>query len=250
MARSDLEIGAGPERAMQAPHPRAPARPGARHAIEATLPPHLRGNPAFIAAARHSRRVRFLKRAIPLGTALVLVALLGKSFVGFLGGLDAEIADVSIQGSKIVMDKPKLSGFKRDGRSYELVAATAVQDLKTPNVVDLNRLTARMQTGNDGWADLTGLRGLYDSKDERLAVEGGVGVKTETGVDARLADARIDFKSGTILTDNPVEVRMTQGQVNSDRLQVLDNGRRLVFEGRVRSNFVNAAPPGGDAAPQ
>ncbi|MCA1951824.1 MAG: LPS export ABC transporter periplasmic protein LptC, partial [Hyphomicrobiales bacterium] len=145
---------------------------------------------------------------------------------------------------------PKLSGFKRDGRSYELVAATAVQDLKTPNVVDLNRLTARMQTGNDGWADLTGLRGLYDSKDERLAVEGGVGVKTETGVDARLADARIDFKSGTILTDNPVEVRMTQGQVNSDRLQVLDNGRRLVFEGRVRSNFVNAAPPGGDAAPQ
>jgi lipopolysaccharide export system protein LptC len=140
------------------------------------------------------------------------------------------------------MDKPRLSGFKRDGRSYELTATTATQDLKTPNVVDLNQLTARMQTGNEGWANLSGAHGVYDSKAERLEVGGGLTVKTETGVDARLKDALIEFKAGTIVTDNPVEVRMSQGQVDSERMQVLDNGRVLVFEGKVRSVFVNATP--------
>jgi len=215
------------------------------------LPAHLADEPSFLAAARHSRRVRFLRRAIPLGMALALVFLVARSFVGFLGGIDAGTEGVSIQGRKIVMEKPKLSGFKRDGRSYELTASTATQDLKTPNVVELDRLTARMQTGNDGWANLSGLRGVYDSKIERLEVDGGLTVKTETGLDARLKDAQIEFKAGTIVTDKPVEVKMPQGEVEAERMQVLDNGRKLVFEGRVRSVFVNAQARGnktGDGA--
>lgn len=213
------------------------------------LPEHLQQRPAFVAAARHSARVRFLKRTIPLGILLALAVLVLKSFFGFVTGLDAGVERVAIQGTKVVMDKPCLSGFKRDGRSYELIADTATQDLKAPNLVDLHKLTARMQTGNDGWADLTGASGLYDSKAEHLSIAGGVGVKTESGVDARLKDARIDFKSGTILTDNPVEVRMSQGDVASDRMQVLDNGRRLVFEGRVRSHFINGTGEGGASPP-
>lgn len=204
------------------------------------LPPHLQSEPAFVAAARHSRHVRFLRRAIPLATVLVLAFLASKSFVGFFAGVEASTDTVSIQGRKIVMEKPRLSGFKRDGRSYELSASTAVQDLKTPNMVELNTLTARMQTGNDGWANLTGATGSYDSKGERLDIVGGVTVRTETGLDARLQDAQIEFKAGTIITDKPVEVKMPQGDVGADAMQVLDNGKRLVFEGRVRSVFVNA----------
>ena len=206
----------------------------------ADLPEHLLGDPAFVAAARHSRRVRFLRRVIPLGMMLMLVFMIARSFVGYIGGIDASSDGVSIQGRKIVMEKPKLSGFKRDGRSYELTATTATQDLKTPNMVELDRLTARMQTGNDGWANLSGARGTYDSKIERLEVDGGLTVKTETGLDAKLQDAQIEFKAGTIITDKPVEVKMPQGEVTAERMQVLDNGKRLVFEGRIRSMFVNA----------
>lgn len=216
-------------------------------ASSSTLPAHLAQEPAFVAAERHSRRVRVLRRAIPLGMALAVAFLVARSFIGFIGGIDASTEGVSIQGRKIVMDKPKLSGFKRDGRSYELTASTATQDLKTPNMVELDRLTARMQTGNDGWANLAGARGLYDSKVERLEVDGGLTVKTETGLDARLQDAQIEFKAGTIVTDKPVEVKMPQGAVEAERMQVLDNGRKLVFEGRVRSVFVNAGARGNKA---
>jgi lipopolysaccharide export system protein LptC len=203
------------------------------------LPPHLRDQPAFRAAAVHSRRVRFWRRAIPLLAMATIGFLVVRTVAGFLAVPEVATDSTGIQGRKIVMEKPRLSGFKRDGRSYELNAATAVQDIKAPNMVELDGLKARMQTGNEGWADLSGAKGVYDSKGEKLEVDGGVTVRTETGMDARLRDAQIDFRSGMIVTEKPVEVKTNQGDVAADRMQVHDNGRKLVFEGRVRSVFVN-----------
>ncbi len=209
----------------------------------ADLPEHLRDHPAFRQAAAHSRRVRFWRRTIPLLALATIVFLATRTISGFLAIPEVADDSVGLQGRKIVMEKPRLSGFKRDGRSYELNAATATQDIKTPDVVALDALKARLQTGNEGWADLSGARGVYDSKGEKLEVDGGVSVRTETGMDARLRDAQIDFRSGMIVTDKPVEVKTNQGDVNADRMQVHENGRKLVFEGRVRSIFVN---PGND----
>lgn len=211
--------------------------------VPGALPAHLAGDPAFEAAIRHSRRVRWIRRAIPLLATVTVVALVVRSFVILLGGPEASVANLSIQGRKIVMEKPKLSGFKRDGRSYELNADSAIQDLKTPNIVDLLQLNARMQTGNDGWATMTGRRGIYDSKAELLDVDGDVQVRTESGMTARLKDAHIEFKSGNITTEKPVNVQMPQGVVDAERMHVTDNGRKLVFEGRVRSVFQNAPAP-------
>ncbi len=211
------------------------------------LPPHLRDQPAFRAAAAHSRRVRFWRRAIPLMAMATIGFLVVRTVAGFLAVPEVTTDATGIQGHKIVMEKPRLSGFKRDGRSYELNAATAVQDIKAPNMVELDGLKARMQTGNEGWADLSGAKGVYDSKGEKLEVDGGVTVRTETGMDARLRDAQIDFRSGMIVTEKPVEVKTNQGDVAADRMQVHDNGRKLVFEGRVRSVFVN---PGAENRPE
>ena len=220
------------------PLPKMPRRGSVRRP-DPTLPAHLQDDPAFIDAARHSRRVHFLRRAIPVGSVLVLAFFVVRSVTGLFAVPDVAADDVGIQGRKIVMEKPKLSGYKRDGRSYELTATSATQDITTPNTVELDKLTARMQTGKEGWANLKGARGVYDSKVERLEVDGGVNVLTESGLDAKMKDARIEFKAGTIVTDKPVEVKSPQGDVEADRMQVLDNGRRLVFEGRVRSVFVN-----------
>lgn len=216
-------------------------------AADADLPPHLRDHPAFRAATRHSRRVRFWRRTIPVLAVATIAFLVVRTVAGFLAVPEVSTDTVGIQGRKIVMEKPRLSGFKRDGRSYELNAATATQDIKTPNMVELDGLKARLQTGNEGWADLAGARGVYDSKGEKLDVDGGVSVRTETGMDARLKDAQIDFRSGLIVTDKPVEVKTNQGDVAADRMQVHENGRKLVFEGRVRSVFVN---PGSQTGPE
>lgn len=213
--------------------------------LKLSLPAHLADQPNYIAAARHSRRVRFLRRAIPWSCAAVALFLVMRMLAGFFitgpGGL---VAGLSIQDRKVVMEKPRLSGFKRDGSTYEMNAEKAIQDLKNPNFVEMQKLTARLQQGAQGWTNLSGDSGFYDSKIERLDVRGNVRVKTESGTEALLQDALIEFKAGTVVTEKPVEVKMSTGQVGANRMQVLDNGRKFVFEGNVRSEFINAAPPG------
>lgn len=231
MVKAGGRLVAGLLQGLAAPFIRAP---------QLELPAHLAQDPAFRAAVRHSARVRTIRRAIPLLAGFTVLTLLVRSLVILLAPPQVGMEALSIQGRKIVMEKPKLSGFKRDGRSYELNAASAVQDLKAPNIVELESLNARMQTGNDGWANMSGRRGVYDSKAEVLDVVGDVAVKTDSGMDARLLDAHIEFKSGNIVTEKPVQVKMPQGVIDSERLEVIDNGRRIVFEGRVRSVFSNA----------
>jgi lipopolysaccharide export system protein LptC len=223
--------------------PRSAARRGsARDA--AVLPLHLAADPAFLAAARHSRHVRIMRRAIPLLCIGGVVALVLRTFIGSFTTLpgDFGVARMAIEGQKIVMDKPRLSGFKRDGSSYEMTAATAVQDLRVPNMMELNTLHARIQNGERGWTNLWGDSGLYDSKAERLDVSGNVRVRTDAGTEADLFDAAIEFKGGNVTTQKAAEVRSPQGKINSDRMQVLDNGKHMVFEGNVRSIFVNSTP--------
>lgn len=212
--------------------------------LRLALPPHLADQPNFIAAARHSRRVRFLRRAIPWSCAAIALFLVLRMLAGaFITGPGGLVAGLSIQDRKVVMDKPRLSGFKRDGSSYEMNAEKAIQDLKNPNFMELQTLSARIQQGAQGWTNLSGDTGFYDSKVERLDVRGNVRVKTESGTEALLQDALIEFKAGTVVTEKQVEVKMTTGQVSANRMQVLDNGRKFVFEGNVRSEFVNAVPP-------
>lgn len=217
------------------------------------LPAHLRADPAFVAAARHSRRVAWLRRYLPLLCAgaigfLVLRAL-GSHFLS-AGPVDS--AALRIEGRKVVMEKPRLSGFKRDGGSYEMTATEALQDLKAPNMVEMKTMEARIQSGAEGWSRLTGDRGYYDSKAERLDLKGNVRIRTDSGIEAVLTDAQVDFRPGTVATDNRSEVTTRQGNVESEKLRVLDGGKRLVFEGGVRSVFHNpeaasAEQPAGKA---
>jgi lipopolysaccharide export system protein LptC len=211
---------------------------------DSALPQHLAAQPKFIAASRHSRRVRFLRRAIPWTCAGLALFLMLRAVSGiFVGGPAASVAKLSIENSKVVMEKPRLSGFQRDGSSYEMNAEKALQDIKNPSLVEMKQITARIQHGQQGWTNLAGDSGFYDSKIERLDVRGNVRVKTENGTEALLQDAMIEFKAGTVVTEKPVEVKMTAGRVGANRMQVLDNGRKFVFEGNVNSEFVNAVPP-------
>ncbi|CAN1569917.1 Lipopolysaccharide assembly, LptC-related [Rhabdaerophilaceae bacterium] len=218
-----------------------PARAARQRAGSAVLPTHLANNPQFVAAVRHSRRVRALRRAIPwlcLSTVLFLVL---RSMTGYLlENTGISVGGVSIQDRKVVMDKPRLSGFKRDGSTYEMNAEQAMQDLRTPNLVELHKLTARIQQGAQGWTTLSGDRGDYDSKAETLDVKGNVRVKTDSGTEILLQEASIEFKPGHVRSNKPVEVRMPSGHIFADSVNVLDNGRQLIFDGRVRSEFVNS----------
>ncbi len=70
-------------------------------------------------------RVRFLRKAIP---AFCVAAVVGPVAWGIISpfarvGLDVQVGPVSMAGTKVTMESPKLSGFKKDGKAYEVSAS-------------------------------------------------------------------------------------------------------------------------------
>src|SRR5438132_13987382 len=85
----------------------------------------LRRSVAFGAAVRHSRRVSVLRRVLPVaaGTGLLLIILwTWLDPLRFASGLPIELGRISISGTKLTMDAPKLKGVRPDGRPYNVPA--------------------------------------------------------------------------------------------------------------------------------
>jgi lipopolysaccharide export system protein LptC len=195
---------------------------------------------AYRAAVRHSRRVRFLKRVIPVGAGLAVLFILVVMVFDPFRRLPANvsISSLGLNGTKIVMDAPRLQGYRKDAMPYEVTALSAAQDIKSPHLVELKDLDARITLGADGAARLQSPAGLLDSQKETLALRESVRVTTDSGYDARLRSALIEFKTGYVRSDEPMTMTMNDGSIRADAMEIVDSGRLVVFSGRVRSVLV------------
>lgn len=204
---------------------------------------------AYADALRHSRRVRACRRAIPVICVGLIVLPVVWNVVAPLArtASNVTVGAISVSGTKIRMDSPKLSGFKKDQKSYEVTATDAVQDIKVPGVVELNKVSGRMEQDTNSFARVTADFGRFDQSADRLDLKGSVRVRTDKGQEADLKSARVDVKSGDIHTQEAVEIRSKSGTINADSMILRDNGKHAVFEGRVRSVFV---PEETDVQPQ
>jgi lipopolysaccharide export system protein LptC len=192
---------------------------------------------AFAAAARHSKLVRFLRLAILVssaGTVALLIAIALFDPFGRVAG-DASVAGIGLDGTRVMMDRPKLAGFRKDGRPYLVNADRAIQDILHPTIVELRGIAAEVGIAGNGASKVTADMGVYDSAAEHMDISQNVHVKSDQ-YDVRLQSASIDFKSGHYISREPVTVVTSNGAtINADSVSAIDNGRQLIFEGRVRS---------------
>jgi len=187
-------------------------------------------------AKRHSRQVRFLRRAIPGGIlAAALVAVLASWFepLRMFTKLPIDVSGVVISGTKITMQQPRLAGFTRDGRAYELSAHAAAQDVTKPDTIELQGISGTTDASDHTVLTLTADGGVYDNKAEILTMHSHVVFKSSAGLVANLNEAVVDVHGGGIVSEKPVEVKFSQGAVNADRLEVVDSGDVIRFEGNV-----------------
>jgi lipopolysaccharide export system protein LptC len=206
------------------------------------------GAGSFARASRHSARVRFLRKAIPVG---VLIAVSGLLSVWLFDPFRQTFPSFSVQGfslssTQVTMQKPKLSGFKKDSRPYDVIAKSAIQDVTKPTIVNLVDMDAHLVMENGASANLTAKLGIYDTQNETLDVKDNVRVKTTSGYDIKLESAKMEFKSGNISSDRPVNVRMDGGEISADGLQMLDNGKKVTFIGNVHSRLEGAMVDSGN----
>jgi lipopolysaccharide export system protein LptC len=204
----------------------------------------------FRRAARHSRYVRFMRWAIPAGLVLLVAAITLASYLDplrLLTRLPIESAGMVVSGTRITMASPKLAGFTRDGRKYDVVARAATQDLTKPDLMELEDIRAKFTTQDQTALDLTASEGLYDRKTTILTLRRNIVLVSSAGYEVRLSEVRVDTGTGDIVSERPVEVTMEECNLKANRLEVTKGGEVMYFEGNVKM-VINAehAPSQGE----
>ena len=202
--------------------------------MAAPLDPRVR---AYAQAQRHSIYVRLFRRTIPIAAVVAVGCILVIAIFDPFGRMgNHSLGPVSLSGTQITMENPRLTGYRKDQRSYEVTAEAAMQDVRKPTVVELKQMRARMATDDrGGMARLEAATGVFDTQKERLELKQEIRVTTDAGHAARLASASVDFKAGTVVSREPVTITLTNGAVEADQLEISDNGKVIAFIGRVRT---------------
>lgn len=191
---------------------------------------------AFRSARRHSRLVRILRIAIP---AAVLLGLTGITLITYfnplrmLTKLPINLNDLVVSGTKITMEQPRMTGFTSDARAYEFTAEAAAQDMTKPDLVELRNIHGKVAMQDKTRVDLSADTGIYDTKAETLKLERNILLSSSTGYQARLSEAMVDTRKGNVVSDQPVEVKLLQGMLNANRLEIIDSGELVRFHGGV-----------------
>ena len=201
---------------------------------------------AFRSARRHSRKVRILRIAVPASVGLVLVIVMLMTYLNplrMLAKLPINLYNLVVSGTKVTMEQPRLSGFTSDARAYELTADTAAQDMTKPDIVELRNIRAKVEMQDKSSMELRAITGVYDAKGEMLKLDRNIEINSSTGYQGRLREALIDIRKGNVVSEQPVEVKMLQGTLNANRLDILDSGDLVRFHGGVVMDMKLNQPP-------
>jgi lipopolysaccharide export system protein LptC len=201
---------------------------------------------AIRSAARHSGWVRALRVAVPAMMVLVVVAAALAAWFNPLRliTLPDVAGTLGISGTRITMQLPRLSGFTRDSRAYEMTAQTADQDLTRPDAVELKGIAARVQMQDRSTVEMSAAAGLYNTKADTVLLSNDVRLKSSSGYEAHLTEALVDMHSGHVTSQRPVEVKLLNGVLNANGVEVVDSGNLIRFDGGVVMDM--ALPNGAD----
>ena len=188
---------------------------------------------AFRAARRHSRAVRILRVALPLAVVFAFAVITLTTYFNplrSLTGVPANVGEMVVHGSKITMEQPKLSGFTRDSRAYNLTADSAAQDLTKPDIMELNNIRAQVEMKDKSDMHMSALQGTYNSKSEMLQLNNDIRLSSSSGYTGRLSEATVDIKKGDVLSEHPVRLNMLQGTLDANRMEITESGDLISFD--------------------
>jgi len=193
----------------------------------------------FRRATRHSQRVRFLRVALPVALVVSTAAtffVVWYNPLRMLSDLPASISGLMTAGSLMTMTEPKLSGYTHDKRRYEL-SATAAENI-TSAIVNFREPHATLEMLDQSKIDMKAAVGIFDRNANQLTLNRNIVLTSTSGYEVRLNQAVIDMKSGNIVSDQPVEVKMQQGTLQANRLEVTRSGEIIRFDGGVVMNLM------------
>jgi lipopolysaccharide export system protein LptC len=196
----------------------------------------------FTKAERHSRLVAILRKALPVVAVLVLASyFISAKLSVSVGDLTASIDGVEVADGNLRMTNPKLKGADKKNGQYVIGADYADQDMKSPNIIKLHAIKADLSAADGGWSRMNAVRGVYDSKIERLVMQEKITLATSTGVTGELKNASLDTKNQILRSHRPVSFVLPNGTITAKALTLRSGEHTLTFRGGVKVHVVR--PP-------
>lgn len=199
---------------------------------------------AILAARRHTTAVKFLKRGIVVGAVLGMGFLFAVAVIDPFSNVPGNfsLASASLSGTRITMELPKMNGFRKDGKPYQVRARSGVQDVRHPKIIELNEIEARIQVEETNSVSVIAPSGMFDSGADLLKMQTRqsgemITLNSTSGFSVLLKSADVNLKAGSLVSNEAVSVRMPNGTIASDSVVVGDGGKSIIFTGNVRSLF-------------
>jgi lipopolysaccharide export system protein LptC len=205
----------------------------------------------FAVAARHSKLVRLLRKAVPAAIGAAMLVIIGVSLFNpfrMLGKLPIDMAGVVVSGTKITMQAPHMAGFTPDRRPYEVNARTAMQDVTNPNFIELETLKAKVEMEDKSIVLMDARQGFFKNREQLLDLKDDILLRSPT-YEARLTEATVDMGKGSVVSDKPVNVKMIDGVLDAQKLEIVNKGELMIFHGGVVMHLNPIDKPQPAAAP-
>ena len=193
--------------------------------------------------SQHDRVIRFAKVALPSGVG-VLIAFL------FLAPLDKN-TDVSFildknkvenAPERMRVDVARYTGKDNEGRPFEIVARSALQQSSDLPIVDIRGMMAQLALPQ-GPVTLLANFARYNLDEQVVRVAGPIRVAGPDGYRLQTSDVTVDLKQRAVTGTGGVQGQLRLGSFQAGRLRAdladrtvtLDQGARLkIVQGAVR----------------
>lgn len=186
--------------------------------------------------SRHSRFVSAMKIALPLGAvALTATVLIYSGIFDQRDRLDITFREIATLNNDLRMVSPRVTGLDSSGHPYLLTADTATQAKGQPSHIALDNVQADLKLSDDtDWVSLSSASGLLDTETEILDLHQKIDIYASTGYEFHGTSARIDFRGGTVASDEPVQGHGPLGTLRADRMTANNGERKMRFTGHVK----------------
>jgi lipopolysaccharide export system protein LptC len=186
----------------------------------------------------HDRVIGSLRIALPvligiLAAFLVMAPLTSSGDVSFL--IDKNKVEVAKERLRI--ETATYRGEDGKGQPFALTAGSAVQKSSADKVVQLRKLTARINL-TDGPARFIGNNGQYDMASQEVTVDGPVRFETSGGYQLDTHDAVIDLKTRRMRSGGAVTGTVPQGDFSAAQMNADLESHTVRLDGNARLRIV------------
>lgn len=159
---------------------------------------------------RRHRLIRLLRLAVPVIGLVALVALVAQIYLASLtGGLGA--AGARIEGDRLVVDRPSMTGTLSGVGRYELTAETASTSLTDAAEVALAAIDVDMRFAEGGSAQAHADSGVLEFSTQQLRIDETIDLATSGGIRGESRGGIIDAAAQSFSTEGGVSFMFPDG---------------------------------------